>query len=132
MSLFHRMVLFSTVLYVLGLLGYYLWEKETVTELGSVTGEIPFQVQTEKNDPPEELEEIFVVTFPLDLNNATLEELDALPNIGQQRASDIIAYREAQGGFQTIEEVMEISGIGVATYEAIKDLVYLSPLSQVA
>ena len=57
----------------------------------------------------------------VDLNTAGLEELQTLPGIGQSRASDIIEYRETHGSFQTVEEIMNISGIKTAVFEKIKD-----------
>ena len=59
----------------------------------------------------------------LNLNGATLEELQALPGIGQVKANAILAYREAQGGFQSVEELLKVSGIGPATFEGIWALV---------
>lgn len=60
---------------------------------------------------------------PLNLNTATLEELDMLPGIGPTRAQDILNYREQHGGFRAIEELQEVSGIGPATFERLKALV---------
>lgn len=57
----------------------------------------------------------------IDLNTATKEELMTLRGIGEARAADIIRYREEQGPFQTIDEVMNISGIKEAAFEKIKD-----------
>lgn len=57
----------------------------------------------------------------VDLNTAGLEELQTLPGIGQSRARDIIEYREAHGSFQSVEEIMNISGIKTAVFEKIKD-----------
>lgn len=53
---------------------------------------------------------------PLDLNTATAEELTALPGIGEALAARIVAYREANGPFETVEEILEVSGIGEAKF----------------
>lgn len=42
------------------------------------------------------------------------------------KAQAIVDYRDRAGPFRSIEEVMEVKGIGPATYEAIRDLVYVS------
>lgn len=57
----------------------------------------------------------------ISINTATPEELDSLPGIGPAIAQRIIDYREANGSFQSIEEITLVSGIGDATYEKIKD-----------
>jgi competence protein ComEA len=62
---------------------------------------------------------------PLDLNTATVEQLDLLPGIGPTRAADIIAYRTQHGAFKTIDEIMQVSGIGQTTLDRIKDSIYV-------
>ena len=64
-----------------------------------------------------------VSASPINLNTASLEELDSLPGIGPAIAGRIIDYRENHGGFKTIEEITEVSGIGQATLAKIKDIV---------
>jgi competence protein ComEA len=59
----------------------------------------------------------------INLNTATLEELDSLPGIGPAIAQRIIEYRESAGGFKSVEQIIEVSGIGEATLAKIKDLV---------
>lgn len=59
----------------------------------------------------------------ININTALAEELDKLPNIGPARAADIIAYREENGDFQTIEEIKNIKGIGDKSFEDLKDLI---------
>lgn len=61
------------------------------------------------------------VSGQVNLNTATLSELDTLPGIGPVYAQRIIDYREANGPFTDVAQVMEIKGIGPATYERIKD-----------
>ncbi len=55
----------------------------------------------------------------LDLNTASEDDLTRLPGIGEKRAADIAAWREANGGFTSKEELMEVSGIGEGTYERV-------------
>ncbi|MDO4295432.1 MAG: helix-hairpin-helix domain-containing protein [bacterium] len=55
------------------------------------------------------------------LNLADAELLQTLPGIGEAKAADIVAYREEHGGFTSIEEIMEISGIKEAVFEKIKE-----------
>ncbi len=59
----------------------------------------------------------------ININTATLAELDTLPGIGPVTAQSIIAYREAHGPFNSIEEIMDVPGIGPVTFERIKDLI---------
>ena len=55
------------------------------------------------------------------INTGTIEELKTLSGIGDAKAKEIIAYREANGPFQTIEEIMNVPGIGEARFAAIKE-----------
>jgi len=59
---------------------------------------------------------------PLDLNAATLEQLDALPGVGEVTAGRIIAYRSAHP-FTAVDELLEVPGIGQRRFEQLKDLV---------
>ncbi|HZG78497.1 MAG TPA: helix-hairpin-helix domain-containing protein [Paenibacillus sp.] len=63
---------------------------------------------------------------PLDLNRATLEQLDALPGIGAAKAKAVIAYREAHGPFGRVEDVTNVAGIGPAILEKIKPFIVVS------
>jgi len=62
----------------------------------------------------------------IDINTASLDELQTLYRIGPSLAQKIIDYREMYGSFSTTEEIKEISGIGDATYEKIKDKIKVS------
>ena len=59
----------------------------------------------------------------INLNTATSEQLQTLPGIGPVIAERIIAYREEYGAFESIGELMNVSGIGEKKLEAIWDLV---------
>jgi competence protein ComEA len=59
----------------------------------------------------------------ININTASSFELESLPGIGPTTASKIVAYREANGPFLSIESIVNVSGIGPGTYERIKDLI---------
>ena len=59
----------------------------------------------------------------MDLNVASVIQLETLPGIGPVRANDIVAHREINGPFESVQEITEVSGIGPATLENIIDLV---------
>lgn len=59
----------------------------------------------------------------ININTAALDELDGLPGIGPTIAQRIIDYRTENGPFSTIDEIMDVSGVGPATFDEIKDLI---------
>jgi len=59
----------------------------------------------------------------VNINTATLSQLDILPGIGPTTAQKIIDYRTQHGPFASIEGIMNVAGIGPATFDRIKDLI---------
>lgn len=59
----------------------------------------------------------------ININKASKEELMTLPGVGESRAESIIKYRDRQGTFQSIEDIMQVSGIKEGLFEKIKDLI---------
>ena len=65
------------------------------------------------------------ITNKISINKATLEELMTLNGIGEAKAKDIISYREKNGGFTNIEDIMKVTGIGENTFAQIKENITL-------
>ena len=60
------------------------------------------------------------------INTATSEELQTISGIGAKRAEDIIAYRESHGGFQSVDDLKNVSGIGDKTLDKIRESLYVA------
>jgi competence protein ComEA len=86
--------------------------------------------------PPEETEDASTGTatdiprsptpspiFPIDINSASQIELERLPQIGPVRAARIVAYRQAHGPFEQIEDLLSVYDITPEVYAAIQDLI---------
>jgi competence protein ComEA len=63
----------------------------------------------------------------VNINTATAQELDTLPGVGEATAARIIEYRRQNGFFAAIEDIMNVSGIGEAKFNAIRDLITVGP-----
>lgn len=59
----------------------------------------------------------------ININQAVASELTALPGIGDVRAAQIVEHREKHGFFKAKEDIMDVSGIGQATFDNITDLI---------
>ncbi len=85
---------------------------------------IPSNIEDEEDTVQEE---IIILdeqsTEEININNATQTELETIPGIGPSTALKIIEYRTKNGKFKTIEDIKNVSGIGEAKYEAIKDYI---------
>ncbi len=85
--------------------------KEMISSSGIVQGEqTNTQNQQKKNEK-------------ININIATQTQLETLPGIGPSTALKIINYREENGNFKNVEDIKEVSGIGDAKYENIKNLI---------
>ena len=64
---------------------------------------------------------------PLDLNKATAAQLEELPGVGPATATRIVEYREKNGAFKKVEDLMNVRGIGEKTFLSLKPLVTVVP-----
>lgn len=96
------------------------------TGSGTVTLAVPAQMQTAPTaaaTAPTQTVPEETVSFPVNINTADVDTLAALPGIGQVLAKRILAYRQQNGSFRAVEEIMKVEGIGEKKAEAILDLI---------
>ena len=84
------------------------------SSITSPTGAAPSPPVDEKGSASGEL---------VDLNTATVEQLDALPGVGPVTAAAIVAWRDANGSFAGVDQLGEVEGIGPARLEKLRGLV---------
>ena len=77
-----------------------------------------YTVQTER---PAREEEIAPVRVLVNINTATAEELETVTGIGPVLAQSILDYRAEHGDFRTLDELLEVRGIGSAKLDAMRD-----------
>ena len=77
-------------------------------------------VETDRTVPQEAL---LPDLSPLDINTATSQELMRLPGIGEVLSRAIVDYREKNGAFSCIEDIMNVSGIGEGRFSAIEEYI---------
>ena len=58
----------------------------------------------------------------VNINTASVAELSRLPGIGQSRAEAIVAMREQRGAFQRVEQIMQVRGVGRATFRRLQPM----------
>ena len=64
---------------------------------------------------------------PVNLNTATAAQLESLPGIGARTAALIVEYRQKNGGFKKIEDLMNVRGVGEKSFLRLKPLITVTP-----
>ena len=84
---------------------------------------VPFPEEIDKEEESFDFFEISTGDKKININGADIKDLMSLSGIGEMKARDIIAFREKNGNFKKIDDIMLVKGIGKATFEKIKDLI---------
>jgi len=82
----------------------------------------------EKRSDEKQLDISSDILEKININEANLEELMQLPGIGSSKAAEIISYRETQGFFVKIEDILKVPGIGTGIFDNIKDLIVVNSI----
>ena len=113
-----------TVAFVTFTLGFFLGRNHNHA---TVQVSVPVSMQTQPIEvttvPEETLEPTETVTFPININTATEDEFMALPGIGEVLAQRILNYREEAGTLDSVEDLMNVEGIGEKRMEDMLDLI---------
>ena len=116
---------FITLLFVVFTAGYFLGNSQKKSQL-------TVSVSKEITAAPQETEYQYPVSvktdtphFPVSINHASKEELSALPGIGDVLAQRILDFRAAHGYFRSVEELLNVEGIGKKRLEEILDLIVI-------
>lgn len=100
--------------------GVYKESETTATQISSSTEAATSTVKSSASSNADTSDNTAsAVSYPINLNTATVEELTSINGLGESRASAIIEYRDYLGGYTSVEQIKEISGIGDATYSKL-------------
>lgn len=88
-----------------------------------LTTSAPVTAQPQAERPAQ----VAAVKPAINLNTATVDQLETLPGVGRRTAERILEYRQKSGGFKKVEELMNIKGIGEKSFLKLKPLVSVPP-----
>ena len=115
--------LIITLIFVSFTIGFFLGRNsnhETI-HISALPSEPSHNISIQASNPIEST--VATVSYPLELNTASLEELSSLPGIGPVLAERILRYRDVYGPFERPEELLNVEGIGSKKLEAILDYI---------
>lgn len=96
---------------------YDSYQNEINSTQNDITQNSTLNYETDTNT--EDLSSAAYVSYPLNLNSCTAEELQTIDGIGSVKAQNIIEYRNHLGGYTSVEQIKNISGIGDKIYAKI-------------
>ena len=127
------LLLAAGILAVVFSLGFFAGRNKVNNEVSAQTERTASQAAQTSSSPEKEAQtnaeaangetDGAAVSYPIDLNTATIEELMMLPRIGEKLAQRILDYRAEYGRFSAPEQLMAVEGIGKATFDGLRELV---------
>ena len=117
-----KVLLAVTALFVTFTLAFFIGRASVHAQI--TTERAPEELVRELPEPEPEPEQ----TPRLELNRATRAELEALPGIGAVLAERIVAWRSANGPFVSVEQIMDVEGIGEKKFAEIRDSIYVGDM----
>ena len=117
-----KVLLAVTALFVTFTLAFFIGRSSVHAQI--TTERAPEELVRELPEPEPEPEQ----TPRLELNRATRAELEALPGIGAVLAERIVAWRSANGPFVSVEQIMDVEGIGEKKFAEIRDSIYVGDM----
>ena len=117
-----KVLLAVTALFVTFTLAFFIGRSSVHAQI--TTERAPEELVRELPEPEPEPEQ----TPRLELNRATRAELEALPGIGAVLAERIVAWRSANGPFVSVEQIMDVEGIGEKKFAELRDSIYVEDM----
>ena len=119
-------LLIVTIVFAAFTLGFFLGNRKNRDGITvSVSHSFMTMPTLESVDHTDVSQETVTITFPICVNQAGKEEFMALPGIGDVLAQRIVDYRLENGSFSTLEELLNVEGIGKKRLEEIMDMITL-------
>lgn len=117
-------LLVTTIVFAAFTLGFFWGRNQDRNEITvSVPGKVLAAPEEETTAVTEPTEETAGISFPISINQAQKHEFMALPGIGEVLADRILDYRQENGDFSSLEELLNVEGIGKKRLEEIMDFI---------
>ena len=119
-------LLVLTVLFITFTLAYFIGRNSVKAVITTQNAAQPAPAQSTSGQEAAQAQNAQIMEQPrVNLNTATAEDLEELPGIGPKLAERILVWREENGGFLSVEQLMDINGIAEGKFEEIKDFVFV-------